>query len=93
MDKEQYRKKISKYICERCDYFDGRACTVNITGECNLAKESAESIIADGIIIMGYGTLVDLIERLKYESAMTFKKDEHELVCAMIDRVVKECMK
>lgn len=48
MDKEQQREEISRKICEHCDNFDGRACTVNYTGECALAKESAESILAIG---------------------------------------------
>ena len=58
MDKEQQRKEISRKICERCDYFDGRACTVNLTGECNLAKDSAYSILHTG-----YGKVTEFAER------------------------------
>lgn len=63
MDREQQRKEISLKICERCDHFDGRACTVNVTGECNLAKDSAESILAIGY---GYAPVEILIDGQYY---------------------------
>lgn len=89
MDREQQRKEISRKICERCDYFDGHACTVNVTGECNLAKESAESILA-----MGYGNLKDFAVKLKKRkrkrSTLIYPHEEEVIDIFQIDELLKE---
>lgn len=89
MDREQQRKEISRKICERCDYFDGRACTVNVTGECYLAKESAESILA-----MGYGN--EVVIDGKFYTVKQLQRyikfyDEHQIEKGQIQCPLCEC--
>lgn len=89
MNREQQRKEISRKICERCDNFDGRACTVNITGECNLAKESAESILA-----MGYGNQVDIDGKsytLKQLQRYIKFYDDHQIKAGQTQCPLCEC--
>lgn len=82
MDKEKQRKEISRKICERCDNFDRRACRVNRTGECSLAKDSAECILA-----MGYGNLREFVKGIEAELDGT----PWEGAMHLIKQLLKEC--
>lgn len=83
MGKQKEIERIGKIMCEE---FNSEICG----NEC----ECDNKVIAEKLISAGYGNVKQAVkefaEKVKYESAMTFVKQEHIAVCEILDGLVKE---